>query len=272
MLTVAVPPRLRGALWLISSASNLTAILCVVGPGVFALDAVQLRGRCLLRWLSLEYRLDVDTREALPFERSSVDVGSFIISDRELDSAAVHKRVIEIRSGYSSRVTLDSNQLFLRAAIGTTFIEPYPDLLLSLITPEDTNRTQVIPRRLQEVALSEFGGLESNNILFVDSTCVAKIGSNVNRIFFEILPSLAPRVHRHIHDVFFPFEYPKEWVRRGCARNVIYRLRAFLQIQQHVSRRSHEHAPGAFPRGIPSRAQPLCLKNRGVTICIRKDK
>jgi hypothetical protein len=53
---------------------------------------------------------------------------------------------------------------------------------------------------------------EANDILFVDSTHVSRINSDVNRILFEILPSLKSGVYVHFHDIFYPFEYPKEWV------------------------------------------------------------
>src|ERR1019366_1899951 len=53
-------------------------------------------------------------------------------------------------------------------------------------------------------------------------------GSDVNLIFFEILQALAPGVHVHIHDVFYPFEYPREYVYKKWAWNELYLLRAFL--------------------------------------------
>ena len=36
----------------------------------------------------------------------------------------------------------------------------------------------------------------------------------------------------HIHDVFFPLEYPLKWLKRGLAWNEIYLLRAFLQYNK----------------------------------------
>jgi hypothetical protein len=32
----------------------------------------------------------------------------------------------------------------------------------------------------------------------------------------------------HIHDIFFPFEYPKEWLKLGLCYNEAYFLRSFL--------------------------------------------
>jgi len=181
------------------------------------------------------------------------------------------KRIIEIGSGYSSCVTLDTNQLFFDGAIKTTFVEPFPDLLMSLVTAEDKRRITVIPQRLQDVELDEFKGLGPNDILFVDSTHVAKINSDVNRVFFEILPVLSAGVYVHVHDIFYPFEYPREWIYHGRAWNEMYLLRAFLQynsafrvvLMNTYMERFHE----AFFR----ERMPLCLRNLGGSIWIRKD-
>ena len=100
------------------------------------------------------------------------------------------RRIIEIGSGFSSCVTLDTNDLFLDGSIKITFIDPYPDQLISLIKENDKDEIKIIPQRLQDINLNVFEALEANDILFIDSTHVSKINSDVNRIFFEILPSL----------------------------------------------------------------------------------
>ena len=48
--------------------------------------------------------------------------------------------------------------------------------------------------------------------MFVDSTHVCKIASDVNYVLFEILPRLKPGVVVHFHDIFLPQDYPREWV------------------------------------------------------------
>jgi hypothetical protein len=57
---------------------------------------------------------------------------------------------------------------------------------------------------------------------------VSKIGSDVNRLFFDVLPSLAPGVLIHIHDVAGNLDYPRDWLEEGRAWNEQYLLRAFL--------------------------------------------
>ena len=40
----------------------------------------------------------------------------------------------------------------------------------------------------------------------------------------------------HIHDIFFPFEYPKVWLEDGRAWNEVYLLHAFLACSTTNSR------------------------------------
>lgn len=58
---------------------------------------------------------------------------------------------------------------------------------------------------------------------------VAKTGSDVNYLFFEVLPRLASGVRIHIHDIFLPNEYPHDWVvTENRSWNEQYLLRALL--------------------------------------------
>jgi predicted O-methyltransferase YrrM len=139
------------------------------------------------------------------------------------------RKVIEIGSGYSSALMLDMSDLYFEGETQFTFVEPYPELLRSILTEEDKKKVEIIPNRVQDVSLDKFSSLAEGDILFVDSSHVCKVGSDVNTLFFEILPSLASGVYIHIHDIFFPFEYPTEWIYEGRAWNEAYLLRAFLQ-------------------------------------------
>jgi predicted O-methyltransferase YrrM len=139
------------------------------------------------------------------------------------------KRIIEIGSGFSSAAMIDTNMNFFDSNISLTFIEPYPELLLSLMEDKDIQNSNIISSGVQEVNLELFDKLEQNDILFVDSTHVSKLNSDVNKIFFEIFPRLKPGVIIHIHDIFWPFEYPDDWIKQGRAWNELYILRALLQ-------------------------------------------
>ncbi|MCE5194623.1 MAG: class I SAM-dependent methyltransferase [Nitrospiraceae bacterium] len=142
------------------------------------------------------------------------------------------KRIIEVGSGFSSSEMLDINDLFLHKKVDFTFIEPFPDRLFTLLSEEDRGKVRVEVKQIQEVELNIFSSLEADDILFIDSSHVTKINSDVLHILFHILPQLKKGVLIHFHDVLWPFEYPKNWLEDGRAWNEAYILRAFLQYNQ----------------------------------------
>jgi hypothetical protein len=180
------------------------------------------------------------------------------------------RRVVEIGSGYSSAVLLDTNERFFGGAIRCAFIEPYPELLRSLLGPGDEARVEIEAARLQDVDARRFAALEAGDVLFVDSTHVSKVDSDVNRIFFEILPRLAPGVHGHVHDVFYPFEYPREWIYEGRAWNENYVLRAFLQYNAAWQVRLFNNYLAQVHPDAFFAAWPLARRNPGGSIWLAR--
>ncbi len=138
------------------------------------------------------------------------------------------KRIVEVGSGASSAVMLDINDLYFDSSIKLTFIEPYPERLYGFLKDEDRNNARIITSKVQDVPMEVFQSLEENDILFIDSSHVSKVGSDLNHIFFNILPRLKKGVWIHFHDIFYPFELPMHWLLRGRFWNESYLLRAFL--------------------------------------------
>ena len=136
-------------------------------------------------------------------------------------------RVIEIGCGFSSAVMLDTNEFYLGGETSLTFIDPYPERLKGIVRPSDTIELHQVDVRDADPSL--LIDLSPGDILFIDTSHVTKVTSDVNYLFFEILPQLSDGVWVHIHDVFYPFEYPREWVLEGWAWNEAYLVRAFLQ-------------------------------------------
>jgi SAM-dependent methyltransferase len=180
------------------------------------------------------------------------------------------KRIIEIGSGYSSCVTLDTNEIFFTSRVSCAFIDPYPELLLSLIKESDKDKIELISLKLQDVPLNKFSDLSANDILFIDSTHVVKTGGDLNYIFFEILPNLKNGVYIHFHNIFYPFEYPKEWIYEGRAWNEAYFLRAFLQYNNEFRIQFFNTFLAHFHKDKFMHDMPLCLKNSGSSIWIKK--
>ena len=136
------------------------------------------------------------------------------------------KHIIEIGSGFSTSVMLDVNEYCFNNEIDIECIEPRPERLKKLL--KESDRILIHENDLQEVPLDLFSKLETNDILFIDSSHVMKTGSDVSYELFEILPMLPKGVHIHFHDVFWPFEYPMKWVTEGRAYNEQWVLRALL--------------------------------------------
>lgn len=173
------------------------------------------------------------------------------------------RKIIEIGSGYSSCVMLDTNELFFDNAISCTFIEPYPERLLSLIKKEDVNMHEIIHKKLQDIDINKFSELSEGDILFIDSSHVSKIGSDVNYILFKILPYIKSGIYVHFHDIFYPFEYPKKWIYDlGKAWNEAYLLRAFLQYNHSFKIQVFNDFIERFHKE-KLHEMPLCIKNSG---------
>ena len=178
-------------------------------------------------------------------------------------------RVLEVGSGWSSALLLDVDERFLGGRTQCTFVEPYPDLLHSLVRPEDAKKHRIIPKKLQDVDLSEFTSLESGDLLFIDSSHVCKPLSDVEHLFNHVLPAVKPGVHIHIHDIFYPFEYINVFVQEMRAWNELYVLRSFLQYNDHFKIELFNHHLQAFHNDRLMRDMPLCL-SEGSSIWLRR--
>jgi Methyltransferase domain len=134
--------------------------------------------------------------------------------------------IIEVGGGFSS--------LALGAAAaknggsGLICIEPFPQEFLREGCP---GLKSLIEKKVQEIDLEFFAQLESGDILFIDSSHTVKIGGDVNYLFLEVLPRLRPGVIVHVHDIFLPFEYRRDWVVDEFRFwNEQYLLQAFLTL------------------------------------------
>ncbi len=179
------------------------------------------------------------------------------------------RRIIEIGCGFSSAAMLDISEHFFAGRIDCLFIDPDPSRLRSLLERKKA-AVRLMENRLQDVPQDVFSGLEANDILFVDSSHVSKVGSDVNRIFFDVLPRLQKGVLVHVHDVFYPFEYPQAWLQRGWVWNEQYLLHAFLQFNRHFVIRLFSHLMIDRDRDWFSRHMADCLKNPGGCLWLEK--
>jgi hypothetical protein len=139
-------------------------------------------------------------------------------------------RLIEIGSGFSTLLSADVNRRFFDGQMQITCIEPYPRPFLKNGIP---GVSRLLEEKVQNVPFTEFERLQAGDILFIDSSHVAKTGSDVNFLYFEVLPRLRSGVNIHIHDIFLPHDYPRKWViTENRSWNEQYLLRALLMYSQ----------------------------------------
>ena len=179
------------------------------------------------------------------------------------------QKIIEVGSGFSSAVILDTNSLFFGSRITCTFIEPEPDRFRSLLHPGEEATVNLLEIEVQEAGHDLFQSLDPNDILFIDSSHVLKTGSDLDYFLREVLPALKPGVYVHFHDIFFPFEYPQGWVWER-SWNEGYALRSFLQYNDAFSIQLFSDFLAQKHRDRLAAKMPLCHRNTGGNLWLRQ--
>jgi predicted O-methyltransferase YrrM len=180
------------------------------------------------------------------------------------------RRIIEVGSGFSSAAMLDLNQNVFGGAVQLTFIDPDMTRLRPLLHEGDHGRVTLIEKRVQEVPLEAFTMLGENDVLFIDSSHVSKVGSDVNRLYFDVLPALAPGVLIHIHDVAGNLEYPRDWIEEGRAWNEQYILRAFLMNNTAYRMELFTAWLWNMKHALIAERMPMCARGGGGQMWLRK--
>jgi len=126
-----------------------------------------------------------------------------------LVAARKPKRIIQVGCGVSTAILLSAADLAgYRPKI--TCIDPYPTEYLKQLQAE--GRITLIAKLAQAVDMGTLTDLGAGDLFFVDSTHTVKTGSEVNLLVLEVLPRLAPDVIVHFHDIYFPYEYPRDFL------------------------------------------------------------
>lgn len=178
------------------------------------------------------------------------------------------QRIVEVGSGFSSAVMLDTVERFLPYTPEMIFIEPNCDRLFELLKPDDEAGVQIIQDRVQNVSPSVFAGLGADDLLFVDSSHVLKAGSDLYFLLFEVIPRLARGVIVHFHDVFYPFDYRSDWLSMGRYWNEAYFLRAFLAYNAEWRIRFFNSYVGNRFNEYLVQEMPLCARDTGGSLYI----
>jgi predicted O-methyltransferase YrrM len=172
------------------------------------------------------------------------------------------RHIVEIGSGVSTYCAYQALSLNARGGnhpCDITCIEPYPsDALRALAEAQPS--VNLIAKPVQAVELDLYSVLERGDVLFVDSSHVVRAGGDVNHIILGVLPTLAPGVLIHFHDIYFPYDYQRDVLTTFLHANETSLLHAFLMFNQcfrilfSLSHLHYERAHAlseVFPEYIP---------------------
>ncbi len=173
-------------------------------------------------------------------------------------------RIVEIGSGHSTRFmaqAVEDGGLPTRI----TCIDPAPRAALGQLKVEHK------PVLLRDAEPDIFEMLAAGDILFIDSSHIAMPGTDVDRLFLDVLPRLASGALIHIHDITLPDAYPEIWEWRGYNEQLL--VGALLQGRGfELVFSSHyvaKHHAGALATGILARI-PLVPGAHETSIWLRK--
>jgi len=144
-------------------------------------------------------------------------------------------RLVEVGCGFSSllvaRALGKNHEEGATRIPDVTLVEPYPRPELLANLPSNWRHLECI---LQRCPLDLFDRLGRGDILFYDGSHCSHTASDVNWFFFRILPRLRDGVLIHLHDIFLPLDYPREWLfDRRQSWNEQFLLQAFLMNNSH---------------------------------------
>jgi hypothetical protein len=177
------------------------------------------------------------------------------------------RRVIELGSGASTLVLSEASRANARdgAPLQLDVFDPFPSV------PDDLPGLGSLRRaRAQDVPLEVLQDLRDGDVLFVDTTHTVKLGSDVNFIVLDVLPTLARGVVVHFHDIFLPHEYPRRWLEDYALYwNEQYLVQAFLAENDKweilcaisaLARRRGDELAALLPPDTPRHGAALWLR------------
>jgi hypothetical protein len=161
--------------------------------------------------------------------------------------------IIEVGSGFSSLVLGQAAAKNKSSAL--ICIDPFPNAILR--SGGIRGLQSLMETKVEDLDVGFFSQLGPGDVLFIDSSHTVKIGGDVNYLFLEVLPRLKPGVIVHVHDIFLPFEYRRDWVLDELRFwTEQYLLQAFLIFNSefevliansYLDHYHQEHVKAAFP-------------------------
>jgi hypothetical protein len=114
------------------------------------------------------------------------------------------RKVVQVGAGVSTAVVLLAAEE-AGYAPRVVCVDPFPTGYLKRMAA--AKRIELVRAKAQEADLQVLTGIESGDLLFIDSSHATRPGSEVNRIILEVLPQLPAGCFVHFHDICFPYDY-----------------------------------------------------------------
>jgi hypothetical protein len=163
-----------------------------------------------------DYRIEL---EAIPFDSKEVGAfcwrnPSFTMGDAEMFYNIIRyfkpRRIFEIGAGNSTLIARLAIAQNLRDdssySCWHVCVEPYEQPWL------EAHEIEVRRERVERIPLDFLTQLDERDILFIDSSHVVRTQGDVVFELLQLVPAVKPGVLVHIHDIFTPRDYPKNWI------------------------------------------------------------
>lgn len=225
--------------------------------------------------VDLDQQLENLSKTCLPFQNEFIDNKTYIDATQNqfgpgygfVEAQALHafiraknpRNIIEVGSGVSTYCMCKAIEINLRedkSDSNLTCIEPYPSKNI-----KDLQNINLIEKKVQSVPVSRFEELSAGDFLFIDSSHTVRPGGDVNYLILEVLPRLSSGVFIQLHDIFLPYDYPRnvlhtyyQWMETSLLRALLINndkiQTIFCLSQLHYDRQ--DELKEIFPDYIPA--------------------
>lgn len=175
------------------------------------------------------------------------------------------RTVLEVGCGNSTRIT---RQAILDGELDCRIIAVDPQPRRDVAEIVDEFIQSPVENLSAATILSQ---LKSGDVLFIDSSHQVRTANDVVFLFLQVLPHLPAGVLIHVHDIFLPYDYPREWVvsdpREYAEQYIVQALLTFSSAFEviwpgHYLQRTRSDFADHFPRMKGRSAQSLWLQKK----------
>lgn len=188
------------------------------------LSRLMWEGRERYRELMLDFARHIDRLQRIPVEALSDSPEPRWLNHYYpgLDSVALYGLLVRLRPRLYMEVGSGNSTKFVRRALQdhglatqVVSIDPHPRAEVDALCDE------VIRQPLEDVDPEVVDRLEPGDVFFLDGSHRVFMNSDVVAAFLDFLPRLKAGVHVHVHDIWIPSDYPREWSSRFYSEQYI---------------------------------------------------